>query len=97
MDYPPNYFSISLQRLSDNRTNAFLCHSESFGKLRINSANNLIDSSTYTLEILRLTPQNDVVGRPRQSKFQDQMKSTAVVPVLSPESTGLLPLELDAT
>jgi hypothetical protein len=27
---------------------------------------NLIDSGTYTFEILRLTPQNDVAGQPLQ-------------------------------
>jgi hypothetical protein len=30
----------------------------------LSRAKNLIDSSTYTFEILRLTPQNDVVGQP---------------------------------
>ena len=29
----------------------------------LSEAKNLIDSGTYTLEILRLTPQNDVVGQ----------------------------------
>jgi hypothetical protein len=30
----------------------------------LSKAKNLIDSVTYTLEILRLTPQNEVVGQP---------------------------------
>ncbi len=29
----------------------------------LSKAKNLIDSSTYAFEILRLTPQNDVVGQ----------------------------------
>jgi hypothetical protein len=48
--------------LSDNPTNTLPCHSEPFGKLRINSAKNLMDSRSYTFEILRLKPQNDVIG-----------------------------------
>ena len=46
----------------DYPSNACICHSEPFGKLRIDSAKNLMDSGTCTLEILRLAPQNDVVG-----------------------------------
>jgi hypothetical protein len=30
----------------------------------LSEAKNLMDSGTYTSEILRLTPQNDVVGQP---------------------------------
>ena len=30
----------------------------------LSEAKNLMDSSTYTSEILRLTPQNDAVGKP---------------------------------
>jgi len=41
------------------------CHSEPFDRLRINSAKNLINLDTYAFEILRLTPQNDIVGQPR--------------------------------
>ena len=40
------------------------CHSEPFGRLRAGSAKNLIVSSNEAFEILRLTPQNDVVGQP---------------------------------
>jgi len=58
-----------VQSLSDNPSNACVCHSEPFGKLRINSAKNLMDSDTYYLEILRLAPQNDVVGQPAQRDF----------------------------
>jgi hypothetical protein len=57
-------FKVPPTRLSDNSLNASCCHSEPFGRLRINSAKNLIDSDTYAFEILRLTPQNDVVGQP---------------------------------
>ena len=41
------------------------CHSEPFDSLRVNSAKNLINLDTYAFEILRLTPQNDIVGQPR--------------------------------
>jgi len=30
----------------------------------LSKAKNLINSATYTFEILQLTPQNDVVGKP---------------------------------
>jgi hypothetical protein len=30
----------------------------------LSEAKNLTDSGTYTSEILRLTPQNDVIGQP---------------------------------
>ena len=30
----------------------------------LSEAKNLMDSGTYTLEILRLAPQNDVIGQP---------------------------------
>ena len=30
----------------------------------LSEAKNPMDSGTYTLEILRLTPQNDIVGQP---------------------------------
>ena len=30
----------------------------------LSEAKNLMDSGSYTLEILRLTPQNDVLGQP---------------------------------
>jgi hypothetical protein len=33
----------------------------------LSEAKNLMDSGTYTLEILRLAPQNDVVGQADQS------------------------------
>jgi len=56
-------FQIPPMRLTDNPSNACICHSEPCGKLRINSAKNLMDSGTYTSEILRLTPQNDVIGQ----------------------------------
>jgi hypothetical protein len=39
----------------------------------INSAKNLIDPSTYTFEILRLKPQNDVVGQPLKSGFSGKI------------------------
>jgi hypothetical protein len=42
-----------LKRLSDNTSNSCLCHSEPFDRLRTGSAKNLMDSQTYTLEILR--------------------------------------------
>ena len=60
---------IVAKRLSDNRSNACICHSMPFGKLRINSAKNLRASGTYTSEILRLAPQNDVVGQPLKVVF----------------------------
>ena len=31
----------------------------------LSKAKNLMDSGTYVFEILRLTPQNDVVGQPQ--------------------------------
>ena len=40
------------------------CHSEPFGRLRTGSAKNLVNLDTYAFEILRLTPQNDIVGQP---------------------------------
>jgi len=36
----------------------------------LSEAKNLMDSGTYTSEILRLTPQNDVVGQPPDPPFQ---------------------------
>ena len=62
----PQRSQSSQRRLSDNPANVSCCHSESFRRLRINSAKNLIDSGTYTYEILRLPPQNDVVGQPQR-------------------------------
>ena len=35
----------------------------------LSEAKNLMDSGTYTLQILRLTPQNDVVGQPLRGDF----------------------------
>ena len=35
----------------------------------LSEAKNLMDSGTYTLEILRLAPQNDVVGQPPEGDF----------------------------
>jgi hypothetical protein len=55
----------------------------------LSEAKNLIDSRTYTLEILRLTPQNDVVGRPRQTDCQNSMKNTTALAVLTSEGTGI--------
>ncbi len=57
------------KRLSDNPSNACICHSEPFAELRINAAKNLRGSGTYTSEILRLAPQNDVVGQPLKVVF----------------------------
>jgi hypothetical protein len=34
------------------------------GVVILSEAKNLIDSSTYTSDILRLTPQYDVIGQP---------------------------------
>jgi len=39
----------------------------------LSEAKNLMDSGTYTSEILRLTPQNDVVGQPQRGGY-DQLK-----------------------
>ena len=36
----------------------------------LSEAKNLMDSGTYTPEILRLTPQNDVVGQPLNPPLQ---------------------------
>jgi hypothetical protein len=46
-----------------------MCHSEPFGKLRINSTKNLHDLKYLGVEILRLTPQNDSVRKPREGDF----------------------------
>ena len=62
--------------MSDNPSNASICHSEPFGKLRINSAKNLMDSGTYNSEILRLTPQNDVVGQALECELRDVILSS---------------------
>ena len=35
----------------------------------LSEAKNLMDSTTYTSEILRLTPQNDVVGQSLEADF----------------------------
>ena len=35
----------------------------------LSEAKNLMDLGTYTSEILRLTPQNDVVGQPVRGDF----------------------------
>ena len=57
-------------RLSDNPSKACFCHFEPFGKLRTSSAKRGIVilspalGGTQDLEILRLTPQNDVIGQP---------------------------------
>jgi hypothetical protein len=61
----------SLRRLSDNPPNACYCHSEPFGKLGTGSAKRVIVilSNAKDLEILRLTPQNDVVRQPPRSHF----------------------------
>ena len=61
MSDSPSYhpFAKGDKSLSDNPSNACQCHSEPFDKLggfRIDSAKDL--------EILRLTPQNDVVEEP---------------------------------
>ena len=55
---------MAILRLSDNPADKPGCHSEFLDTLKMNSAKNLIDSATYTSEILRLTPQNDVIGQP---------------------------------
>ena len=63
------------KRLSDNPSNACICHSEPFGKLRTGSAKKgfVILSpalgGTKDLEIPRLAPQNDVVGQPPNPPF----------------------------
>ena len=40
----------------------------------LSEAKNLMDSSTYTSEILRLTPQNDVVGQPLTPDFSPEVQ-----------------------
>ena len=60
----PPKLPIGIEEAVRQPSESPVCHSEPFGKLRINSAKNLIDPSTYTFEILRLKPQNDVVGQP---------------------------------
>jgi len=37
----------------------------------LSEAKNLMDLGTYTSEILRLTPQNDVVGQPLRGDLKD--------------------------
>jgi len=39
------------------------------GTIILSKAKNLIDSGTYRLKILRLKPQNDVVGQPQLLNF----------------------------
>ena len=58
MDSPSTSLDeIPLERLSDNPSNACICHSE-----RSEESHGF--RHTYTSEILRLTSQNDVVGQP---------------------------------
>ena len=54
------------KRLSDNPSGVRICHSEPFSKFRTGSAKKVIVilSGAKDLEILRLTPQNDVIGQP---------------------------------
>ena len=68
-----------LKRLSDNPVDAPRCHSEPFGKPRINSAKNLMDSGSYTLEILRLAVQNDVSGQPLKQDWRFKEVSCLIV------------------
>jgi hypothetical protein len=42
----------------------------------LGEAKNLVDSGTYTLDILRLAPQNDVVGQPLVPYFCFFLKRT---------------------
>ena len=58
-----------LMSLYDNPANGCYCHSEPFGKFKIKSAKNLIDSGIYTFEILRLPVQNEVVGQVPNGSF----------------------------
>jgi hypothetical protein len=37
----------------------------------LSEAKNLKDLATHTFEILRLTPQNDVVGQPPEGQFRN--------------------------
>jgi hypothetical protein len=48
-------------RLSDNPPKALY--------VILSEAKNLIDPNTYTFEILRLKPQNDVAGQPGRGIF----------------------------
>ena len=54
----------------------------------LSEAKNLIVSGIYTSEILRLTPQNDVVGQPRRGDF---------VPAGAPLALTLSPLFIHLT
>jgi hypothetical protein len=47
---------MGFSRLSDNPFDARI--------VILSKAKNLMDSASYVFEILRLTPQNDVVGQP---------------------------------
>jgi hypothetical protein len=74
---PLNYIQRALRQPSERSG----CHSEPFDKtcrraqvesLRINSAKILIYPSTYTFEILRPKPQNDVVAQPLKGSLPNE-------------------------
>ena len=56
----PFAFPLSLQRLCRNGGNTMF--------VILNEVKNLIKSSSYKTEILRLTPQNDIVTQPHRGE-----------------------------